>query len=214
MKIAVLGSGIVGETLANGFLKYGHEVMRGSRDPQKLSDWKSKSGAHALTGTFSEAAKFGTLIVLAVKGDAAESVIHLAGPENLKGKTIIDTSNPIGNVPPTNGVLNFFTNINFSLMEGLQKQVLEAHFVKAFSCVGSAFMVNPQFEGGKPSMFICGNDAASKKTVAEILIQFGWDVEDMGMAESARAIEPLCMLWCIPGLAHNQWSHAFKLLKK
>lgn len=214
MKIAVLGSGIVGETLANGFLKYGHEVMRGSRDPQKLSDWKSKSGAHALTGTFSEAAKFGTLIVLAVKGDTAESVIHLAGPENLKGKTIIDTSNPIGNVPPTNGVLNFFTNINFSLMEGLQKQVLEAHFVKAFSCVGSAFMVNPQFEGGKPSMFICGNDAASKKTVAEILIQFGWDVEDMGMAESARAIEPLCMLWCIPGLAHNQWSHAFKLLKK
>jgi predicted dinucleotide-binding enzyme len=214
MKIAVLGSGIVGETLANGFLKYGHEVMRGSRDPQKLSDWKSKSGAHALTGTFSEAAKFGTLIVLAVKGDAAESVIHLAGPENLKGKTIIDTSNPIGNVPPTNGVLNFFTNINFSLMEGLQKQVPEAHFVKAFSCVGSAFMVNPQFEGGKPSMFICGNDAASKKTVAEILIQFGWDVEDMGMAESARAIEPLCMLWCIPGLAHNQWSHAFKLLKK
>ena len=214
MKIAVLGSGIVGETLANGFLKYGHEVIRGSRDPQKLSDWKSKSGTKASTGTFQEAAKFGTLIVLAVKGDAAESAIQLAGPENLKGKTVIDTSNPIGNVPPANGVLNFFTDINYSLMERLQKAVPEAHFVKAFSCVGSAFMVNPQFAGGKPSMFICGNDAASKKTAAEILSQFGWDVEDMGMAESARAIEPLCMLWCIPGLAHNQWSHAFKLLKK
>jgi len=80
--------------------------------------------------------------------------------------------------------------------------------------VGSAFMVNPQFAVGKPSMFICGNDTASKKTVAEILNQFGWEVEDMGMAESARAIEPLCMLWCIPGLTNNQWGHAFKLLKK
>jgi predicted dinucleotide-binding enzyme len=214
MKIAVLGSGIVGETLANGFLKYGHDVMRGSRDPNKLNDWKAKSGAHALTGTFHEAAKFGDLIVLAVKGDAAESAIQLAGPENLKGKAVIDTTNPIGNVPPVHGVLNFFTDINFSLMERLQKLVPEAHFVKAFSCVGSAFMVNPQFAGGKPSMFICGNDAASKKIVAEILNQFGWEVEDMGMAESARAIEPLCMLWCIPGLTNNQWSHAFKLLKK
>jgi len=213
MKIAVLGSGIVGETLTNGFLKNGHEVMRGSRDPQKLSDWKSKNGA-ALTGTFSEAAKFGALIVLAVKGDAAESALQLAGFENLKGKTVIDTTNPIGNVPPVNGVLNFFTDINYSLMERLQKLAPEAHLVKAFSCVGSAFMVNPQFPGGKPSMFICGNDEASKKIVADLLIQFGWEVEDMGMAESARAIEPLCMLWCIPGLAHNQWSHAFKLLKK
>ena len=214
MKIAVLGSGIVGETLANGLLKYGHEVMRGSRDPNKLNDWKAKSGAQALTGTFHEAAKFEALIVLAVKGDAAESVIQLAGPENLKAKTVIDTTNPIGKVAPVHGVLNFFTDINFSLMERLQKLVPEAHFVKAFSCVGSAFMVNPQFAGGKPSMFICGNDAASKKTVSDILNQFGWDVEDMGMAESARAIEPLCMLWCIPGLTNNQWGHALKLLKK
>lgn len=214
MKISVLGSGIVGETLANGFLKYGHEVMRGSRDPKKLSDWKSKGGEKAMAGIFSEAAKFGALVVLAVKGDAAESALQLAGPENLKGKTVIDTTNPIGGVPPVNGVLNFFTDINYSLMERLQKLAPEAHFVKAFSCVGSAFMVNPQFPGGKPSMFICGNNAASKKTVADLLIQFGWEVEDMGMAESARAIEPLCMLWCVPGLAHNQWSHAFKLLKK
>jgi len=214
MKIAVLGSGIVGETLANGFLKYGHEVMRGSREPNKLNDWKAKSGAKALTGFFHEAAIFGELIVLAVKGDAVETVIQLAGPENLKGKTVIDPTNPIGKAPPVHGVLNFFTDINFSLMERLQKLVPEAHFVKAFSCVGSAFMVNPQFAGGKPSMFICGNDAGSKKTVVEIMNQFGWDVEDMGMAESARAIEPLCMLWCIPGLTNNQWSHAFKLLKK
>ncbi len=214
MKIAVLGSGIVGETLANGFLKYGHEVMRGSRDPQKLSGWKSKSGAKAFTGTFQEAAKFGALIVLAVKGDAAESAAQLAGFENLKGKTVIDTTNPIGKVPPVNGVLNYFTDINSSLMERLQKLAPEAHWVKAFSSVGSAFMVNPQFAGGKPSMFICGNDTASKKEVSEILVQFGWDVEDMGKAEAARAIEPLCMLWCIPGLTNNQWSHAFKLLKK
>jgi len=74
-------------------------------------------------------------------------------------------------------------------------------------------MVNPHFAGGKPTMFICGNDAKSKKIVSEILTQFGWEAEDMGMAESARAIEPLCMLWCIPGIARNQWNHAFKLLK-
>jgi predicted dinucleotide-binding enzyme len=214
MKIAVLGSGVVGETLANGFLAHGHEVMRASREPQKLGDWKAKAGAHASTGTFPEAAKFGEVVVLAVKGDAAESAVQLAGPGNLKGKTVIDPTNPIGKAPPVHGVLHFFTDINFSLMERLQKLAPDARFVKAFSCVGSAFMVNPQFAGGKPSMFICGNDAGAKKTVALFLDQFGWDVEDMGMAEAARAIEPLCMLWCIPGMMNNRWNHAFKLLKQ
>ena len=99
-------------------------------------------------------------------------------------------------------------------MEDLQTTIPNAHFVKAFSCVGSAFMVNPSFDGQKPSMFICGNNDAAKQDVADILTQFGWDIEDMGKAEAARAIEPLAMLWCIPGMLQGKWSHAFKLLKK
>lgn len=213
MKIGVLGSGIVGETLANGFLKYGYEVMRGSREPQKLVDWKAKAGSKASIGTFEQAAKFGEIVVLSVKGTAADSVIDLCGLTSLDGKTVIDTTNPIADAPPVNGVLQFFTDINGSLMERLQKKRPKANFVKSFSCVGNAFMVNPKFSGGKPTMFICGNDERAKAPVKEILAQFGWEIEDMGAAEAARAIEPLCMLWCIPGLRSNRWAHAFKLLK-
>lgn len=211
MKVAVLGSGVVGEVLANGFLKHGYEVMRASRDPKKLQDW-AKKHSKAKTGTFQEGAKFGDLVVLAVKGTAAVTAIKTCG-DLLNGKTVIDATNPIDDVPPENGVLKFFTEPNSSLMEKLQMTVPKAHFVKAFSCVGNAFMVNPQFPGGKPTMFICGDDEGSKKKVTEILTQFGWETEDMGGVESARAIEPLCMLWCIPGMLRDQWTHAFKLLK-
>jgi predicted dinucleotide-binding enzyme len=212
-KVAVLGSGVVGEVLANGFLKHGYEVMRGSRDPAKLNEWKSKAGSKAAVGTFEQAAVFGDIIVLSVKGGAAESLIRGLPEKAIAGKTIIDTTNPISDLPPTNGVLNFFTNLNDSLMERLQKIAPTANFVKAFSCVGNAFMVNPQFPGNQPTMFICGNNDQAKSGVSEILAQFGWEVADMGKAESARAIEPLCMLWCIPGFLRNDWSHAFKLLK-
>ena len=213
IKVSVLGSGTVGEILANGFLTKGYEVMRASRDPKKLEEWRTKAGKKDTTGTFAEGAKYGDLIVLAVKGTAAESAIKLAGLENLVGKTVIDTTNPISDLPPINGVLNFFTDINFSLMEKLQALVPGAHFVKAFSCVGNTFMVDPKFPGAKPTMFICGNNSPAKKTVVDILTQFGWETADMGAVEAARAIEPLCMLWCIPGFINNQWGHAFKLLK-
>jgi len=116
-------------------------------------------------------------------------------------------------VPPVNGVLQFFTDLNESLMEKLQFQLPEAKLVKAFNCVGNAYMYKPDFPDGPPTMFICGNDEAAKKIVTEILISFGWEIEDMGKAEAARAIEPLCILWCIPGMIRNQWTHAFKLLK-
>ena len=213
MKIGVIGSGVVGETLANGFLKHGYEVMRASRDPQKLGEWKSKQGAKAHVGTFSEAAQFGEIVVLAVKGTAAEEAVKIAGAANLRGKTVLDATNPIAELPPVNGVLQFFTEMNSSLMERLQKLAPEANFVKAFSCVGNAFMVNPNFPQGKPTMFIAGNNATAKLKTTEILSQFGWETEDMGSVEAARAIEPLCMLWCIPGIARGQWTHAFKLLK-
>lgn len=213
-KIGIIGSGVVGETLANGFLKHGHEVMRGSREPAKLADWQKKSGDKAKIGTFEETAKFGSALVLAVKGIAAESAIDKAGLANLDGKLIIDTTNPIAESPPVHGVLGFFTTFQESLMEKLQKRAPKAHFVKAFSCVGAVSMVQPNFGGQKPTMFICGNDAGAKTDTTAVLTAFGWETEDMGTAEAARAIEPLCMLWCIPGLTKNQWSHAFKLLKK
>lgn len=212
-KVAVLGSGVVGETLAGGFLKHGHPVMRGSRDPQKLADWKGKAGSNASTGTFAEAASFGDIIVLAVKGTAAEPALEQAGA-GIDGKVVIDATNPIAEAAPENGVLKFFTNLDDSLMERLQRRFPKARLVKAFSSVGNAFMVNPDFGGTKPSMFICGNDSAAKEQVKAILDVFGWETEDMGAATAARAIEPLCMLWCIPGLTGKGWNHAFKVLRK
>jgi predicted dinucleotide-binding enzyme len=212
-KIAVLGSGVVGQVLADGFLKHGDTVMRGSREPGKLVEWKQKAGAKSSTGTFAEAARFGELVVLAVKGVAAESVLDLCGPGTLDGKVVIDTSNPIAEQPPVHGVLSYFTTSDRSLMERLQERVPAARFVKAFSCVGNALMVNPSLPGGPPSMFICGNDASAKADVRAILERFGWATEDLGAVEAARAIEPLCILWCIPGFLGQGWTHALKMLR-
>jgi predicted dinucleotide-binding enzyme len=212
-KIGVLGSGAVGTTLADGFLTHGYEVMRGSRDPAKLADWAQGAGERASRGTFAEAARFGEIVVLAVKGTAAEQVVELAGTANLAGKTVIDTTNPIANAPPVNGVLSFFTTLDASLMEKLQRQAPDARFVKAFSCVGNRLMVDPQMPGGPPTMFICGNDAGAKGEVRQILVQFGWDISDLGAVEAARAIEPLCILWCIPGMLEGSWTHALKMLQ-
>ena len=212
-RIAVLGSGVVGQVLADGFLTHGDEVMRGSRDPAKLSDWRRAAGGDASVGTFAEAARFGELVVLAVKGVAAESVIELCGAGTLDGKIVIDTTNPIDERPPVNGVLALFTTLDRSLMEALQMRVPAARFVKAFSCVGNALMVNPKLPGGPPTMFICGNDPAARAEVRAILDRFGWETEDLGSAEAARAIEPLCVLWCIPGFQGRGWMHALKMLR-
>jgi predicted dinucleotide-binding enzyme len=212
MKIGVLGSGDVGKALGGGFLKHGHEVMMGTRTAGKLSDWAEQNPGGRV-GTFSDAAKFAETAVLAVKGTAAADVVRLAGPENLSGKTVIDVTNPIAETPPDHGVLHFFTSLEDSLMERLQREFPEVNFIKAFSSVGNALMVNPKLAGGKPTMFICGNDEDAKRTATKILDQFGWETADMGRAEAARAIEPLCILWCIPGFLRNEWHHAFKLLK-
>lgn len=211
MKVGVLGSGDVAKVLAGGFLKHGHQVKVGSRSPAKLAEWSAQTPGSA-TGTFAEAAQFGEIVVLAVKGKVASEALTLAGMKNLAGKTVIDACNPIEDAPPTNGVLRFFTDVNESLMERLQHQFGDANFVKAFNSVGAPRMINPQFAEGRPTMFICGNNEAAKKQVAQINEQFGWETADMGGAEAARAIEPLCMLWCIPGFTRNQWTHAFKLL--
>lgn len=211
-KIGIVGSGIVAQTLGAGFIKHGYSVMLGTRDLSKLAEWQAGPGTGAQVGSFQETAEFGNIVVLAVKGTVAKAALELIGAELLKGKTIMDATNPIADRAPENGVLQFFTDQNGSLMEELQAAFPEAHLVKAFSSVGSAKMVNPDFET-KPSMFICGNNEPAKAEVADIVKLFGWEVEDMGTAEAARAIEPLCMLWCIPGFRNNQWTHAFKLLK-
>lgn len=212
-KIGILGSGNVAKVLATGFIKNGYAVKLGTRDTSKLADWL-KENPTATVGSFAEAANFGDIIVLAVKGGVAKQVVESIDAAALKGKTIIDTTNPIADAPPENGVLKYFTDANKSLLEILQDTAKEANFVKAFNSVGSAFMVDPDFGGIKPTMFICGNNNDAKAEVKTILEQFNWETEDMGQAISARPIEALCTLWCIRGFATNQWSHAFKLLKK
>ena len=211
MKIGILGSGDVAKALAAGFLKHNHDVKLGTRAPVKLAEWAEKN-PKAGVASFPDTAKFGEVVILAVKGTAAMDALRAAEAANLAGKIVIDACNPIADEPPVNGVLKFFTSHDESLMEQLQREFKGARFVKAFNSVGNACMVNPQFKGGKPTMFICGNDDAAKKTVGQILDQFGWEIADMGKAEAARAIEPLCMLWCIPGFLRNDWVHAFKLL--
>ena len=215
MKIGIIGSGNVGRVLATGFLNEGHQVMLGTRNISKeeVVKWKNEN-KNGLLGSFQETAQFGEVIVLAVSGLVTEDAINLAGKEHLSNKVIIDTTNPIAAVPPENGVIRYFTTLEESLMEKIQKILPDAKVVKAFSCVGNAFMYKPNFNGSIPTMFICGNDDAAKKTVIDILTSFGWETEDMGKVEAARAIEPLCILWCIPGFIRNQWTHAFKLLKK
>lgn len=212
--IGVLGSGMVGQVLAAAFLKEGHAVMLGTRNPSKeaVVNWKNKHDG-GQTGTFAETAAFGELLVLAVEGDATEEVIRLGGPENFTKKVLMDTTNPIAKEAPVNGVLKFFTSLNDSLMERIQQLLPETHVVKVFNSVGNTQMYKPDFGGIRPGMFICGNNEAAKGLVSEILDIFGWESEDMGKVEAARAIEPLCILWCIPGFLKNQWGHAFKLLK-
>ena len=210
MKVGIIGSGEVAQSLAKGFLKHGHAVTLGTRDPGKLADF-TKKNPKARVDSVPAAAAFGKIAVLAVKGDAASAAVRSA-EGNLAGKTVLDTTNPIAGEPPSNGVLKFFTSLDDSLLERLQREFPDVKFVKAFNSVGSALMIHPQLRGGPPTMFICGNDATAKQVVRQILDQFGWETADMGKVESARAIEPLCMLWCLPGFLRNEWSHAFKLL--
>jgi len=211
-KIAILGSGTVGDTLAKGFLSFGHAVMRGTRDPSKLEKWKAEAQGDASIGSFADAAAWGEIIVLAVKGTAAEATIDQAGASALAGKIVLDATNPISDEQPDRGVLRYFTAANESLMERLQRKAPDARFVKAFNSVGAAFMVRPQFNP-TPTMFICGDDAGAKQTATEILTRFGWEAVDMGGVEVARPIEALCQLWCAPGFLKQDWAHAFKYLR-
>jgi predicted dinucleotide-binding enzyme len=213
MKIGVLGSGTVGQTLASGFLKHGHAAMIGTREPgsDAMKKWLA-ANPKGKVGTFRDAAQFGEGLVVATAGKVAANAIEMAGKENFAGKVLIDVNNPISDAPPSDGVLAFFTRPNESLAEKIQSLVPQARVVKAFNSVGAPKMVNPHYDQGTPTMFIAGNDTAAKETVAGFIREFGWEPFDCGSLVAARAIEPLCMLWCIPGFRQNLWTHAFKLL--
>src|SRR5215831_13198625 len=152
MKVGILGSSIVGQTLGKAFLTEGYEVTIGTRDTSKedLAKWQ-KNNPSAKVGSFADAATFGDLLVLSVRGDVAEEVIKQAGMENFTNKVVIDTTNPIKKAPPENGVLKFFTTLDRSLMEDLQQLVPNAKFVKAFNSVGNSVMYKPKFSGTKPT---------------------------------------------------------------
>ncbi|MDZ4747287.1 MAG: NAD(P)-binding domain-containing protein [Saprospiraceae bacterium] len=212
-KIGIIGSGMVGIALANGLHRHGYHIMLGTNDATKHADIREKTDGKVTIGTFEETAAYSDLLILAIKGSIAEEALRKTGIKNLIGKTVLDATNPIADAPPTNGVLPFFTTLHDSLMERLQALAPETYFVKCFSCVGNALMVDPDFGGEKPTMFICGNDDDAKKQTTDLLAEIGWEAEDMGKVEAARAIEPLCILWCLPGINKGQWRHAFKLLK-
>lgn len=216
MKIGILGSGAVGQALGYGFADQGHEVMIGTRDPNsaKIQDWVTKTGKGVKSGTFAETAKFGGIVILCPLFRAVEEVIKLAGKDNLSGKIVIDTTNPIADAPPVNGVLKYVTGLRESAGEMVQKSLPASKVVKAFNSIGSPLMYKPKFEEGQPTMFICGNDEEAKITVAGIAADFGFDVMDSGSIEASNALEGLCIIWCSRGFKDGKWDHAFKLLKK
>ena len=209
VRIGILGSGDVGRALAKGFASLGHDVKIGSRDREKLREWAEGAGSHVSTGTFDEVARFGDIIVLATLGVGTEDAIRLAGVDAFDGKVVIDTTNPLDF---SKGAPVLSIGHTDSLGEVIQRLIPKARVVKAFNTVGNALMVNPQLPGGPPDMFLCGNDDDAKKIVAQICAHFGWGVIDLGGIESARHLEPMCLVWVLHGIRSGSWRHAFKLL--
>ena len=213
MRVGVLGTGEVGRRLAAGFHGHGHEVMIGSRETSKseLQDWLSGDGAGIQAGSFAQAAAHGELIVLAVLGDAAQEAIRAAGPESFSGKVVIDAMNPLDfshGFPPRLSISG-----EDSLGERVQRALPEAKVVKAFNTIGNPYFVDPSFSQGEPTMMIAGNDEDAKRTVREVLTQFGWtDTIDIGGIEGSRELEAICILWVKIGGIRGAWDHGFKLL--
>jgi predicted dinucleotide-binding enzyme len=212
-RVAVLGSGEVGRRLAAGFSGCGHAVMIGSRDLEKaeLRDWLSGQGAGIEVGTFGAAAAHGELLVLAVLGDAAEAVIADAGPANFAGKVVVDAMNPLdfsGGFPPKLSIAGAD-----SLGERVQRALPDARVVKAFNTIGNQYFVDPSFSEGRPTMLIAGNDGDAKRTVGDVLADFGWpEPVDLGGIEGSRELEAISIAWIKIGGARGAWDHGFKLL--
>lgn len=212
MQVGILGSGGVAQALGLGFLKLGHDVKLGSRDPKKLQPWLDKAGKRASAGSFEDTARFADIAVLATTWSGTENALKLAGaPTSLAGKLVIDVTNPV--ISEAGKPLRLELGHTDSGGEQVQRWLPQSRVVKAFNSVGEAHMVDPQFPGGPPDMFICGDDASAKQVVAGICKNFGWGVVDVGGIEGSRLLEPLCILWVEYGLRSQSWNHAFKLLR-
>jgi len=212
VQVGILGTGDVGQALGTAFVTLGHDVRMGAREAgnPKARAWALAHGPQASAGTFADAAAFGELVVLATLGVANERALALAGPDNVRGKIVIDTTNPLdfsSGMPPTLAVSG-----QDSGGERVQRQLPDALVVKAFNTVGNALMFQPDLPGGPPDMFICGNDGAAKARVAALLQEFGWNVIDVGGIEASRYLEAMCLVWVLAGMQTNNWNQAFKLL--
>jgi predicted dinucleotide-binding enzyme len=199
MKIAVLGTGMVGEAIGSKLVSLGHQVMMGSRKAgnEKAVNWTKTAGKNASQGSFSDAAKFGELVFNCTKGEHAVEVVKLAGAANLKGKIVVDISNPLDfskGMPPTLSICN-----DNSLAEEIQKAIPESHVVKTLNTLSAPIMVNPGIvNGGNHHIFVSGNDSQSKIKVREILQSFGWKndhIIDLGDISTARGTEQLLPIW-------------------
>jgi hypothetical protein len=214
MNVGILGTGDVGRALGRGFIALGHAVKMGARDAhnEKALAWAQEVGAKGSVGTFGDAASFGEVVVLATLGAANERAITMAGAEHFRGKLLIDTTNPLdftGGMPPKLAVSG-----NDSGGERVQRLLPDAHVVKAFNTVGNAFMFRPDFPGGPPDMFICGDHDDAKTKATALLKDFGWGVVDVGGIECSRYLEAMCMVWVLSALRAGNWNQAFKLLRK
>jgi predicted dinucleotide-binding enzyme len=217
MKIAVLGTGMVGDTIGSRLIGLGHEVKMGSRTAtnEKAIAFVTKNGGKASNGTFAEAATFGEIIFNCTLGGATIDILKSAGTENLKGKIIVDVSNPLDfskGTPPTLSIVN-----DNSLAEEIQKIFPETKVVKTLNTMWCGIMVNPtMIGGGDHQNFISGNDAQAKKQVTEILQSFGWkesNILDLGDITAARGTEMLLPLWLRIWGATQNGAFNFKIVK-
>lgn len=198
MKIAVLGTGVVGETIGAKLIEVGHEVKMGSRSAnnEKAVEWVAKNGATASTGTFADAAAFGEIVVNCTKGTATLSILAMAGAENLKGKVLIDIANPLGE--PDKGWPTLTVSNTNSLAEQIQQTFPDTKVVKTLNTMWCGIMVNPRMLPDTHQVFISGNDSDAKETAKGILQSFGWKDEemlDLGDLTTARGTEMLLPLW-------------------
>lgn len=198
MKVAILGTGAVGQVLARGLLGLGHEVTFGTRDPSGDSAKKAAAAAPgAKTAQFADAARGADFAVLATAWSGTQGALQLAGSANLAGKVLIDATNPLD---ASGGAPKLALGFSTSAGEQVQAWAPQAKVVKAFNTVGNGLMVKPKLAAA-PTMFIAGNDAGAKEMVTGLLKQFGWLASDLGGIEAARYLEPFAMVWI---------THAFK----
>lgn len=213
MKVGIIGSGDVGQSLAKGLVNAGHEVMMGTRETSRkeLVKLKETIGKKFELGTTTEAAKFGEICILAVAWHAGDDVIAQIRPQ-LAGKIVIDVTNPLVFNDGSSPELALGHTISGGEM--VQQSLPDSHVVKALNTINHQNMVKPQFKSGVPTMFICGNNKSAVSHVSDILKQLGWDdVIDLGGIEKSRLLEPLCLLWVEVGILSGSWDHGFSVLR-